>query len=362
MNPSQQPPQNDANGSNRRQRRGRPAGRPVIVDVDTGTDDALALLMLLAADRAGEIALLGVTCVAGNTPLRHVCRNTLRLLRAANRLDIPVFAGAEGPLISDERATSCDYHGQDGFGDLDHAEFPGDDSELDALLETENAVAALNRLVSEYRGEVTLVCLAPLTNIALAVRTYGTFRKGLKEVHIMGGNVQGHGNTTPTAEFNFGADPEAAHVVLESLQAACPVHVTPWEPCPAHPIALDWRFGTLPAAGGDANLALRLVTAADRRVLATHKKTAWVCCDQLAVAALLRPAIVLRDHLRHVAVELSGTRTRGQMVPACVCLARGCPADCVDAQGRRPVRILDAFDLDAFKELLCWAAPLWTRP
>lgn len=124
--------------------------RLVVVDVDTGTDDALALLLLLAADAAGEVTLLGVTCVAGNTSLANVCRNTLRLLRAANRLDvsrvdrreppriggrrwtwtrttryflfpqIPVFAGADGPLISDRPDEAFNYHGEDGFGDLDH--------------------------------------------------------------------------------------------------------------------------------------------------------------------------------------------------------------------------------------------------
>lgn len=95
-------------------------------------------------------------------------------------------------------------------------------------------------------------------------------------------------------------------------------------------------------------------------MLATHGKAQWVCCDQLTVAALLRPALVLRDHHRHAAVELAGTRTRGQMVPACVCL-RGCPPGCVDKQGRRPIRVLEAFDVPAFQELLCWAARLWTR-
>ncbi|XP_034243736.1 uncharacterized protein C1683.06c-like [Thrips palmi] len=338
--------------------------RLVVVDVDTGTDDALALLMLLAADAVGEVKLLGVTCVAGNTPLANVCRNTLRLLRAANRLDIPVFAGADGPLVTDRPVTSHPFHGRDGFGDLDHEAFPGDDSELDGFLQKENAVAALNRLVCENEGEVTLVCLAPLTNIALAVRTYSAFKKSLREVHIMGGNVRGHGNTTPAAEFNFCTDPEAAHVVLESLASTCPVQLTPWETCTDLALPLDWRLDVLPREGGVAsgdNLALQLVTEADRRVLSSNARPSWVCCDQLTVAALLRPALVLRHHLRHVTVELGGWRTRGQMVPGCVSLESGCRPGCVDAQGRRPVRVLDAIDMDAFKQLLCWASRRWTR-
>lgn len=334
----------------------------MVVDVDTGTDDAMALLLLLAADAAGEVVLEAVTCVAGNTGLGNVCRNTLRLLRAANRLDVPVFAGAEGPLVA-ERPITNTYHGVDGFGDLDHTDFPGDDAELDAALQEENAVVALNRIVNENPGRVSLVCLAPLTNIALAVRTYPAFRGQLRDAHIMGGNTQGLGNTTPAAEFNFGADPEAAQIVLESL--ACPVQLTPWETCPEHAIPLEWRLETLPALGA-GGLALQLLTAADRAVNLSKAKTLWTCCDQLAVAALLRPGLVLRTLRRHLTVELAGSRTRGQAVPACVCRGGQCPPACAGPDrrlnaGAPPATILDGFDVDAFKELLVWAAARWTR-
>ncbi|XP_052123603.1 pyrimidine-specific ribonucleoside hydrolase RihA-like [Frankliniella occidentalis] len=344
------------------QRDGQP--RPVVVDVDTGTDDALALLLLLAADAVGEVKLLAVTCTAGNTLQQHAVRNTLRLLRAANRLDVPVYAGAEMPLLSENmEIRQEEYHGKDGFGDLDHQSFPGDDADLDGLVQQESAVVALARIASEQRGELTLVCLAPLTTVALAVRTYPALRRNLKELHVMGGNSMGHGNVTSTGEFNFACDPEAAHIVLDSV--TCPVHITPWETCADSPIELDWRLGELVASGG--GLAMELVTAADRSVLTAHSRTHWVTCDALTVAALLRPALVARASPRHVAVELAGSRTRGQMVPACVLLRGACPPACPGPAARLnrdapPARLIHAFDVPAFKDLLLWAAPRWTAP
>ncbi|KAE8746749.1 hypothetical protein FOCC_FOCC006497 [Frankliniella occidentalis] len=249
------------------------------------------MLLLLAADAVGEVKLLAVTCTAGNTLQQHAVRNTLRLLRAANRLD----------------------------------SFPGDDADLDGLVQQESAVVALARIASEQRGELTLVCLAPLTTVALA--------------------------------FNFACDPEAAHIVLDSV--TCPVHITPWETCADSPIEL------LVASGG--GLAMELVTAADRSVLTAHSRTHWVTCDALTVAALLRPALVARASPRHVAVELAGSRTRGQMVPACVLLRGACPPACPGPAARLnrdapPARLIHAFDVPAFKDLLLWAAPRWTAP
>ncbi|KAK3907317.1 hypothetical protein KUF71_018145 [Frankliniella fusca] len=340
--------------------------RLVVADVDTGVDDALALLLLLAAEAAGEVRLLAITCTVGNTTVQHSARNTLRLLRATNRLDIPVFVGADTPLVSENMAIRQEqYHGVDGFGDLDHAAFPGDDAALDGLVQEESGVVALHRLTRQHRGQVTLVCLAPLTTAALAVRTYPTFRRDLRELHIMGGNTMGHGNVTSTGEFNFACDPEAAHIVLESV--TCPVQITPWETCAQSPIDLDWRLGTLPArAGGAGGLALELLTAADRSLLQRHGRAQWVTCDALAVGALLRPGLVLRAEQRHVAVELAGSRTRGQMVPTCVLRAGACPPDCRGDPGRLnrdapPARLVHALDVEAFKDLLLWAAPLWTR-
>lgn len=114
------------------------------------------------------------------------------------------------------------YHGKDGFGDLIH------DSEPDiSIIKPDIAALALGRIVTENPGEISVVAIGPLTNIALAVKLFPTFMEDVKEIYIMGGNHLGVGNTVPAAEFNFYVDPEAANIVLEN--AVKPIYILTWE-------------------------------------------------------------------------------------------------------------------------------------
>ena len=177
---------------------------PLIVDVDTGVDDALALLLALSSP---EVELIGVSTVAGNVPLRRTTDNTLRLLQWMRRDDIPVHVGAERPLVRDAVAAD-DVHGESGLGAAHLPEArnsPAGDG-VEFLLSTLQA----------QPGEVTLVATGPLTNLAQAeARVPGVLRQA-RQVVIMGGAVGVPGNITPTAEFNFYADPHAARQVLAS--------------------------------------------------------------------------------------------------------------------------------------------------
>ena len=117
------------------------------------------------------------------------------------------------------------FHGHDGFGDTNHDDEPN----LKCVQESEHAVNALVRIVKSNPGEITLVALGPLTNVAMAMRLDSQFASNLKDLYIMGGNTEGKGNITVSAEFNFHSDPEAAFIVLENTR--CPTFIASWELC-----------------------------------------------------------------------------------------------------------------------------------
>jgi len=175
---------------------------PVIIDCDTGVDDALALLF---AVRHPGIDLRAITCVAGNTDVDGVVRNTLTVLEQAGAPDIPVGRGAERPLIEPARSARH-VHGSDGMGDLGLPAPARTPADVDA-------VTLLRREILASPRPVTLVPTAPLTNIALLLRTHPEVTRNVERIVFMGGAVA-TGNATAVAEFNVWHDPEAAAVLL----------------------------------------------------------------------------------------------------------------------------------------------------
>lgn len=177
---------------------------PAILDVDTGVDDALALLL---AALHPSVDLRAVTCVAGNTDLAGVVRNTLAVLELAGAAHVPVAAGADRPLLRLPHDASH-VHGADGLAGL-APQAPG--REPDAR----HAVELMRDVLLESQEPVTIVALAPLTNLALLLRTYHDAAANIARVVMMGGSA-GPGNATPVAEFNTWHDPEAAAILLQS--------------------------------------------------------------------------------------------------------------------------------------------------
>ncbi|HZS93874.1 MAG TPA: nucleoside hydrolase [Chloroflexota bacterium] len=178
--------------------------RKVILDVDTGIDDALALLLALASP---ELDFLGITCVAGNVTIDQVTRNTLNVVEIAGR-DVPVAVGARKPLMNRLRTATL-FHGANGLANITlpaPALRPID----------EPAPAFLTRMVREQPGEITVVAVGPLTNIALAIIADAGFAANLAGLIVMGGTVGQPGNTSGGTEANFSNDPEAARGVVES--------------------------------------------------------------------------------------------------------------------------------------------------
>ncbi|WP_406832102.1 nucleoside hydrolase [Pedococcus sp. KACC 23699] len=277
---------------------------PVVLDVDTGVDDACALL--LAALHPG-LELRAVTCVGGNAPVDAVVANTLRVLDAARRPDVVVARGAERPLL-EESVDARHVHGQDGMGDLD---WPKSQREPDGR----HAVEVLRDVLLDAaaRGAddlVTLVPLAPLTNIALLLRTYPEAARGLREIVFMGGAAH-VGNATASAEFNVFHDPEAAAVVLDAC-ADLDIAVTMYgldvfyEPRISREEAADLVAG---GGHGAAELAGRLVAFQCDR----FGSDSATIGDAGAVCAVLAPEGVQREKLP-VRVELAGTWSRGRTI------------------------------------------------
>src|SRR6185503_290861 len=182
--------------------------RPLILDVDTGIDDMIALLI---AATSPELNLRGVTCVAGNVEIHHVARNTGKILRMVGRGDVPVSIGAARPLHRRLR-TAPDTHGPTGTG---YVELTGEDPDLGSTDYT--AVPAPRYLAAHIQrrpGQLSVVALGPLTNIAAAALNGVDLRGGLRELIWMGGALEERGNTTETGEWNACVDPEAAEAVL----------------------------------------------------------------------------------------------------------------------------------------------------
>lgn len=175
---------------------------PIILDVDTGIDDAMALLV---AARHPELDLRGVTCVAGNTSLSNVVANTCAVLDLVGAREVPVAAGAHRPLIEPARDASH-MHGADGLGNLG---LPVSDRPVDPR----HAVTLLRDLLVDASAPITLVTLAPMTNVALLLRTYPEVTDRIARVVFMGGSAS-VGNASAVAEFNVWHDPEAAAIVL----------------------------------------------------------------------------------------------------------------------------------------------------
>ncbi|GLD65446.1 inosine-uridine preferring nucleoside hydrolase-like protein [Lates japonicus] len=287
------------------------AKKLVIIDTDCGIDDAQAIMMALAAP---NIQILGITCVFGNAAVENVCQNVLRVLSVCERERIPVFRGSGGPLVGDSNSCS-DHFGSDGLGDV----LEDRDPQWEEKIQREHAVNAMIRLVSENQNQVSLVALGPLTNLALAVRLDPCFPQKLKDLYIMGGNMEGKGNVTICAEFNFATDPESAYIVLEEF--LCPTYLASWEYSCRN--ALTWEFfEELINQDAPAACFMKTITSkcwAYSKEAMMNKRDVYfgpgfVSYDAYAMAACINGSVVTESIECPVRVELQGAMCRGMMV------------------------------------------------
>ncbi|MEI8189952.1 MAG: nucleoside hydrolase [candidate division NC10 bacterium] len=178
--------------------------QPIFLDVDTGVDDALAIILAL---RSPEFSLQGISTVSGNVSLAQATANTLTVLDILDAPPIPVAAGAAAPLFGPV-ITAGEVHGDDGLGDVTRA-FPPTRRRA-----AEDAAGLLLEAIRRFPEELTLIATAPLTNLALAIRRDPETMRRLRKLIVMGGAIRVPGNVGPVSEFNFAADPEAAAIVL----------------------------------------------------------------------------------------------------------------------------------------------------
>jgi len=300
--------------------------RPVILDVDPGHDDAVAIMLACGHP---DLNLLAVTTVAGNVPLEKTTRNALRVLSLAGCAGVPVGAGASRPLQR-QLHTAEDIHGKsglDGPEEVPDATFGPDERD---------AVALISDTIESSPEPVTLVPVGPLTNIALFLREHPDKKDRIERISLMGGSM-GLGNTTPSAEFNIYVDPEAAREVFES----------------GLPITMSGLDTTHQAGAGPSERDRLRTTGRVGEVVAgfldyfaaTYERTfgfdAPPLHDPVAVAAVVEPGLLETRPMR-VDIECESDLTRGETV-----------CDFYGVTGRKPnAEVGVELDREGFFELL----------
>ncbi|RRO15417.1 nucleoside hydrolase [Saccharopolyspora rhizosphaerae] len=271
---------------------------PVVIDTDTAQDDCTALLVGLLDPRAD---LRAITVVAGNVGFDQQVRNAFLTLNAAGRLgEVPVHLGCRRPIVRPWESAE-DVHG-DGVGGMT-MDMTGCEPR------PEHAVDTLVRLAAESPGELTIVCIGPLTNIATATVKDPAFVDNVGGLHVMGGSNNARGNITAAAEFNFYVDPEAAKTVFA---AGFDITVIPWAP-----LTLERAvFGPEQLAEIDAldTPLSRFFTRACAATLEFDRSVGingTTHPDSLTAAVLLHPELITRAARYHVDVETQGELTRG---------------------------------------------------
>ena len=301
--------------------------RKFFIDTDTATDDAVALVMAL---RNSDIDVLGISTVAGNCTIEQATQNALYTQNLVGST-VPVHVGAAGPLMRDLQSAHH-VHGQDGMGDIGlelHSREPASYRGVQALIDA----------IMDNPGEIELVTLGPLTNLALALRLEPGIIDSVKRVVSMGGTAILPGNVTALAEFNFWADPESAYIVANSgLQWEMAV----WDISTAHAVIHDELAAELRSVGMLGAFAMDIQAVLREFCRNETMLDGFDLPDPLAMAIAIEPTIVTRE-AHHFVDTISGDGpARGQTI-----------VDERGNSGREPnCRVIYEVDRERFLELL----------
>lgn len=266
----------------------------IILDVDMSVDCTQAVMMAVTRP---DVDIQAITCVGGVVNIEHTCNNALRVLKTCNREDIPVFRGAEKPLVGDT------LHSDENLAGAAW-ETPADARQIEA----EHAVSALIRFVNEYPGQITLICLGPLTNLALALRLDPQVARKLKDICILGGNIEGRGSATLSAEQNFFHDPEAAYIVLKEMSN---ITLLPYEVCQRHPVSGEFFYGYLHLGTVKSEF---LRNSSDEAWLQQNHKMGYVARSAYTAAVALDSSVAVDVESAYATVELGGKMSHGMMI------------------------------------------------
>jgi purine nucleosidase len=273
--------------------------RTFLIDTDTASDDAVALIMAL---RAPDVQVAAITVVAGNVPLEQATRNALYTAELCGS-SVPVHAGAARPLLREPRHAQW-FHGADGLGDQGYPP-------PKRAAEGKHAVDAMIEVIAAHPG-IVLVTLGPLTNVALAVARSPEIVGNVSRCVIMGGNPCTEGNVTPAAEYNMWVDPEAARMVLRS---SLPIELVGWHLCrgEANLLAPDIER----VLGLGTELARFAIDCNRTAMEANRRQTGEIGIalpDPTAMAIALDPSICTTASRHYVDVETDSELTRGMTV------------------------------------------------
>jgi purine nucleosidase len=274
--------------------------RHFLIDTDTGSDDAVALVMAM---RHPDVHIEAITVVAGNVPVDQGVQNALYTIELCQQ-SIPVHRGMAAPLTR-PLETAQYVHGQDGMGDIGlelAGRSPASSDAIRVLLDT----------IHQFAGDLTLVTLGPLTNIAVALRQDPSIAQAVSECIIMGGTGRGHGNITPVGEYNFWADPEAAKIVFES---GMPIKMVGWDISRTYAVFNPKDTATLRAIGTPlAHFCVDIQKALVQFALTTTRLPGFDLPDPIAMAIALDPSVATDSQRRFVAIEAQSEFCRGQSV------------------------------------------------
>jgi inosine-uridine nucleoside N-ribohydrolase len=266
--------------------------QPLMMDVDTGVDDAAALALAVGL----HANLVGVTSVAGNVPIDQATDNTLRVLSFLGQSSVPVYRGASRPLAATYQ-DAAHVHGENGLGDVQLA--------ASAVLESEmTGPEAIISMAQEYAGELVLVMVGPLTDLAIALSLRPRLTRQIARLVIMGGAYFTPGNVTKSAEFNIYVDPDAANQVFSA----------PWNDITA--IGLDVSHQTAITQSiwdgipQDAQGAAALIRKIAGRTFTTRVRSGFFLHDPLALAVALDPTLV--SGRRYAITVSTNGEVRGQ--------------------------------------------------
>ncbi len=273
--------------------------RNFLIDTDTASDDAVAIMMALAEP---SVSVLGLTTVAGNVELKQATRNAL-LTAEICKSDVPVFAGADRPLVRPHEHAHW-FHGKNGLGDH---KYPAPKRKP----EREPAIDAILRLSKAEPG-LTLVTLGPLTNVALALERDPKLAERIGRCVVMGGAPACEGNVTPAAEYNIWVDPEAARAVFRSKLN---IEMVGWHVSRGPSVLRDDEIEAIEAIGtAKAKFAIQTNSAAREGYRVQTGETGLSLPDPIAMAIALDRSVGLSWSRHRIAIECDSDLTRGMTV------------------------------------------------
>ncbi len=273
--------------------------RHFVIDTDTASDDAVALVMAL---QHPEVRVEAITVVGGNVPLSHGVQNALYTVERCGR-STPVYAGIDKPMLRPlQTAQFC--HGEDGMGDIGlplTGRRPADGHGVDVLIET----------IHRFAGQITLVTLGPLTNVAVAMLRDPSIAQAIDRCVIMGGIGFGYGNIVPAAEYNIWVDPAAAKIVFES---GMPIQMVGWDVSHKYATFTSEQADDLYAMSDLAAFCVDIQKALRAFGISYLKQDGFDLPDPIAMAVALEPDVATVIKQLRVDIEMQSELTRGATV------------------------------------------------